>query len=181
MRTYNENNESEDSNIVIARFRRQNPVVSQSDSNTSELKPLHRTQSDQFVENTSQTQIPLRKTQSQENIDSSTKDENHAPIIMSKHRDSIDEIPSPVKSSPSHTNRKPPRSPASSPNRSDKTTNDQSCTKTLFTNEPNDTSARTGVMSRLTKSPHRLKRNNVLINALTRNKTPSPTDSDVSH
>ncbi|CAF3094377.1 unnamed protein product [Rotaria sp. Silwood2] len=206
LRTYDEYGESEDSNIVIARFRRQNSITSQSDSNSSEKKPIHRTQSDHIVDNTSQTQlvrIPLRQTQSQENLDDSPIDEIHPPIIMSKQhtpisvtRKNSEELISPVTSSPSHSNhinsndnimnRKPPKSPGSSPNHSDKiTTNNESCSKILFTNNSDDTSSttttkrsptRTGIMSRLAKSPHRIKRN-VLLNALTINQTSSPTET----
>lgn len=58
----------------------------------------------------------------------------------------------------------------------------------LSTNTSDDSSAsitkkrspiRTGIMSRLTKSPLRIKRNNVLLNALPINLTPSPTKSEV--
>ncbi|CAF4803214.1 unnamed protein product, partial [Rotaria sp. Silwood2] len=80
----------------------------------------------------------------------------------------------------------PPNSPGSSPNHSDKiTTNNESCSKILFTNNSDDTSSttttkrsptRTGIMSRLAKSPHRIKRN-VLLNALTINQTSSPTET----
>ena len=101
---------------------------------------------------------------------------------------------SPVTSSPSNSNhinssdntksRKPPISPSSSPNHSEKTTNTESCTKILFANNSNVPSStkrsptRTGIMSRLAKSPHKIKRNNVLLNALPINLTPSPTETD---
>ncbi|CAF1606036.1 unnamed protein product [Rotaria magnacalcarata] len=214
LRAYDEHSESEDSNIVVARFRRQTPIASQSDSNSSEPKPIHRTLSDHTVENTSQPQavkMPLRQTQSQEFYDSTQKDEIYQPIIMSKQREHIDDHPpvssagfssttpdktkksseeliSPIKSSPSYSNdnitkRKPPKSPSSSPKHSDSAITNGSCTKVLFSDDSSDVSAtkrsptRIGIMSRLVKSPHRFKRNNVLINALTINQTQSPTET----
>jgi hypothetical protein len=66
LRTYDENEESEDSNIIIARFRRQ------------DSKTIYRTQSDQIVDNINN-QITLRQTQSQENLIISP-----IPIIMNK-------------------------------------------------------------------------------------------------
>jgi hypothetical protein len=80
--------------------------------------------------------------------------------------------------------RKPPKSPTSSPNRTDKTSpNNGSCSKVLFTN--NDSSSiipkkrsptRTGIMSRLTTNSHHNKRNNILLNALPIELTHSPTE-----
>ena len=72
--------------------------------------------------------------------------------------------------------RKPPKSPTSSPGRADKlSSNHESCSKVLFTNSnhPADVPSirtakrsptRTGIMSRLAKSPYRIQRlnNNVL-------------------
>ncbi|CAF1011016.1 unnamed protein product [Rotaria sordida] len=188
LRTYDEYNESEDSNIIVARFRRQQPITLQSDSNSSEIKIIHRIQSDPIMNNTSQIQL-------QENLDSSSTNEIHSSIIINKQPDKTtktsEELISPVKSSPSHSNydniinRKPPKSPSTSPNRIDKTTTNESCNKILFTNNSDDISSTTttkhspigtGIMSRLSKSPHRIKRN-VLLNALTINQTPSPIET----
>ena len=80
--------------------------------------------------------------------------------------------------------RKPPRSPNSSPShQSDKSSpSNDSCNKVLFINDATSTSTakqsptKTGIMSRLIKHTHRVKRNNVLLNALPINLTPSPTD-----
>lgn len=86
--------------------------------------------------------------------------------------------------------RKPPRSPTSSPIHSGKVSPSHgSCMKTLFTNtnHQGETAAtirtakrsptRTGIMSRLTKSPYRVKRtNNALIAAL-----PSETNATLDH
>ncbi|CAF3743149.1 unnamed protein product [Rotaria sp. Silwood1] len=219
LRTYDEYNESEDSNIVIARFRRQNPITSRSDSNSSETKIIHRTQSEDNTNEAQFIQIPLRQTQSQENLDDpsiiknksqidsnqsissggfplSTKPHTQISTTPDKKTKNSEELISPVSSNPSpsnHTNsndnniinRKPPKSSDSSPNHSDKTIttiNNKSCNKILFPNNSDDTSSttttkrsptRTGIMSRLTKSPYRLKRN-VLLNALAINQTSSP-------
>ncbi len=76
-------------------------------------------------------------------------------------------------SSPSHSNHT---------NSSDKITNNGSCSKVLFSNDSSSTNStkrsptRAGIMSRLIKSPHKIKRNNVLLNALPIDLTPSPTE-----
>ncbi len=100
-------------------------------------------------------------------------------------------------SSPSHSNRtnssdhsihrRPPKSSGSSPNDNEKTTESttESCTKVLFANDSSSITTtttkrsptRTGIMSRFAKSPHRIKRNNVLLNALPMNPTSSPTEA----
>lgn len=80
--------------------------------------------------------------------------------------------------------RKPPRSPTSSPShQSDKSSpSSGSCNKVLFINDAASASTakqsptKTGIMSRLIKHTHKVKRNNVLLNALPINLTPSPTD-----
>ncbi len=98
-------------------------------------------------------------------------------------------------SSPSHSNSsesiirlKPPKSPTSSPTHNEKpttTTTDDSCNKVLFSNDSSTTTkrspTRTGIMSRLAKSPHRIKRNNALLNALPIDLTPSPTETQNDH
>jgi hypothetical protein len=94
-------------------------------------------------------------------------------------------------SSPSHSNSseniirlKPPISPTSSPNRNEKptTTDNESCSKVLFSNDSSTTTTkrsptRAGIMSRFAKSPHRIKRNNALLNALPIDLTPTPTET----
>jgi hypothetical protein len=97
-------------------------------------------------------------------------------------------------SSPSHSNSsenivrfKPPKSPTSSPNRNEKstTTTNESCNQVLFSNDSSTTTkrspTRTGIMSRFAKSPHRIKRNNVLLNALPINLTPNSTETQSDH
>ncbi len=76
LRTYDENGESDDSNIVVARFRRQNAVAPQSNS-----KMIQRTQSDHIVDDMSQGK--LRQTQSQENLVTQ-------PIIMNKQHERME-------------------------------------------------------------------------------------------
>jgi len=71
----------------------------------------------------------------------------------------------------------------SSPNSNDKTTNNEFSSKILFPNNSSSNTTtkrsptRTGIMSRFAKSPHRIKYNNVLLNALPINLTPSPTET----
>jgi hypothetical protein len=71
----------------------------------------------------------------------------------------------------------------SSPNCNDKTTNNESSSKILFPNNSSSNTTtkrsptRAGIMSRFAKSPHRIKYNNVLLNALPINLTPSPTET----
>ena len=90
LRTYDANDESEDSNVIIARFRRQDPTKHRSNSNPSETRTIQRTQSDHVVNSTSHTKstkTPLRQTQSQENVDHSSSDEAKEPIIMNKQQE----------------------------------------------------------------------------------------------
>ncbi len=75
LRTFDAYGESEDSNIVVARFRRQ-------DSNPSGANMIQRTQSDQTVDIISQNL--LRQTQSQENLISVPTAEIKPPVIMNK-------------------------------------------------------------------------------------------------
>ena len=82
---------------------------------------------------------------------------------------------------------KPPKSPTLSPKRNDRArTSNGSCNKILFANNSNDSSStnttkhsptRTGIMSSLAKNPHRIKSNNVLLNALSMNQTRSSVES----
>lgn len=117
-------------------------------------------------------------------------------FIISYFQKTSEELISPVTSSPSHSNRtnssdhsthrRPPKSSGSSPNDNEKTTESttEPCTKVLFANDSSSTTTttkrsptRTGIMSRFAKSPHRIKRNNVLLNALPMNPTSSPTEA----
>ena len=72
LRTYDMNGESEDSNVVIARFRRQQPVPTPpTDLNENETINIHRTQSDHIMDNNSQIKTihtPLRQTQSHDDL-----------------------------------------------------------------------------------------------------------------
>jgi hypothetical protein len=77
----------------VARFRRQQPITPRSDSDSFETKTLHRAQSDDRVDMTNDNKfihIPLRQTQSQENLMSSSPDEIKPPIIMNKQRERIE-------------------------------------------------------------------------------------------
>jgi len=77
----------------VARFRRQQPITPRSDSDPFETNTLHRAQSDNRVDMTNDNKsihIPLRQTQSQENLMSSSPDEIKPPIIMNKQRERIE-------------------------------------------------------------------------------------------
>ncbi|CAF2712593.1 unnamed protein product [Rotaria sp. Silwood2] len=194
LRTYNEHGESPDSNIVIARFRRQHSTT----LNTEATTTSHRTQSNHIFNDINQTQIndnfiissrepdktPVIREERLIDIEQQQQQQCNSSVTPEKNTTKSDEHISPLKISPHLTvndniiSRKPPKSPTSSPNRTDKTSpNNKSCSKTLFThnNNNNDSSTvittkrsptRTGVMSRLAKSPHRIKRNNILTNPL---------------
>ncbi|CAF3723713.1 unnamed protein product [Adineta steineri] len=212
LRAYNDSGESEDSNIVIARFRRQQPRTPRSNSESSETNIIHRTQSDLMVDNI--THSALRQTQSQENL---FVDGTKQPIIMNKQQERIEvnrsmlsggfplltqqqteplitpdketktseELISPITTNSSYSsdnmiNRKPRVSPTSSPSHSEKITTNGTCQKVLFINDSSSSNltkrspTRIGIMSRLVKSPHKIKRNNILLNALPINLSPSP-------
>ena len=86
LRTYDEHGESDDSNVVVARFRRQQSPVSETES-------LYRTQSDRIRDSRSPskaTRAPLRHAQSQDNLVTRPADEHQAPIIMSSQRDRLE-------------------------------------------------------------------------------------------
>ncbi|CAF1560588.1 unnamed protein product, partial [Adineta steineri] len=214
LRAYNDSGESEDSNIVIARFRRQQPRTPRSNSESSETNIIYRTQSDLMVDNI--THSALRQTQSQENL---FVDGTKQPIIMNKQQERIEvnrsmlsggfplltqqqteplitpdketktseELISPITTNSSYSsdnmiNRKPRVSPTSSPSHSEKITTNGTCQKVLFINDSSSSNlskrspTRIGIMSRLVKSPHKIKRNNILLNALPINLSPSPTE-----
>lgn len=98
LRTYDQYGESEDSNVIIARFRRQQPVTTQSDSNSSETKTMHRSRSEDIVHSTSQAQImqiPLRHIQSEDHKEYLSNEENHAPTIVDRQQEKINNDQSP--------------------------------------------------------------------------------------
>ncbi|UJR15290.1 hypothetical protein I4U23_002243 [Adineta vaga] len=80
LRAYDENGESDDSNVVVARFRRQQPVTPRSDSEASDVKGLQRTQSDHMVDSISS--APLRQIQSQENLVRLSNDPIKSPYMI---------------------------------------------------------------------------------------------------
>ena len=200
IRTYDEHGESVDSNIVVARFRRQRSTIAEEPSKHP---------SDYVIDD---------QDKGEENLVNSTREDTRVPIVLEKRwSDSAiqmfqqehaisastpERIPvgvsgvddqfsplgtSPLSSTPTYLHehlisRKPPRSPTSSPSHSGKVSpNPSSCNKMLFSNahqqaETTTTTTirtakrsptRTGIMSRLVKSPHRGKRtNNALLAAL---------------
>ncbi|CAF0769438.1 unnamed protein product [Rotaria sordida] len=177
LRTYNEYGESSDSNIVIARFRRQHSIISNHVINQTQIN-------DNFIISPKEPdKTPIIKDEKHINI---KQQRNNASITPEKNMTKSDEHISPLKISPNLTvndniiSHKPPKSPTTSPSRTDKTSpNNKSCSKVLFThnnnNNNNDSSTvittnrsptRTGVMSRLANSSHRIKRNNILTNPL---------------
>jgi len=135
-----------------------------------------------MVENINQ--IELRQTQSQENVMISSNDEINPTIIINKQPEQMEVNQSmssggfPLLTQQQQTtpdknkvnqNDLPPKSSSSSPNHNDSSSN------TTTKRSP----VRTGIMSRFAKSPHRIKYNNVLLNALPINLT-EPVDTTKS-
>ena len=85
LRTFGEKGESDDSNVVIARFRRQQTGVSHSESMASDpaTAALARTQSDRMADQRTDASAQLRHAQSQDHL-------SQVPIIMSKQRERND-------------------------------------------------------------------------------------------
>ena len=179
LRTYDAFGESEDSNVVVARYRRH-------DSSSSDTKAIQRTHSDHLMDDMNSNQ--LRQTQSQGNLTISTK--MHKPVEMDpQQRSEISTTPdqnqvnrndhtSPMTSSPSHSNSSESitrlKSSGSSPNHQEKSTQNELISRiSMVKRSP----TRAGIMSRFSKSPHRIKGNNVLLNALPINLTPSPIET----
>ncbi|CAF4267417.1 unnamed protein product [Rotaria socialis] len=180
LRTYNEHGESSDSNIVIARFRRQHSLTTN-----------YRTQSNRALDDNYERQI-------NENfiISPREQDENTISVTPEKKMTKSNEQISPFKISPHPTANdnniitlKPPKSPSSSPGRTDKTSpnSNRSCSKVLFDHTNNSDASTTvittkrsptriGIMSRLAKSPHRLQRNHILTNHSPVELNNNPTD-----
>ena len=207
LRTYDDYGESADSNIVVARFRRQRSSTPNSESTTNNQ--------------------PVQFDDSHQNVFITPRDQITAPIIMDRRQSDIEQVPqhnapltpekqkvnqilsfashlfliifqvksderiSSLQVSPHLTTnenilrRKPPKSPSSSPNRAGKTSpNNGSCSKVLFANNEAPTTAstkrsptRTGIMSRLAKNSQNNKRNNILLNALPIDLSNSPTEA----
>ena len=85
--------------------------------------------------------------------------------------------PSRSNSSESIVRLKPPKSPTSSPTHNERPTTTTDDSSTTTKRSP----TRTGIMSRFAKSPHRIKRNNALLNALPIDLTPSPAETQNDH
>ena len=83
LRAYDGKSESHDSNVVIARFRRQQSGVSHSESLVSETTALSQAQSDRTVDQRTDATAQLRHTQSEDHI-------SQVPIIMGKQRERND-------------------------------------------------------------------------------------------
>ncbi|CAF0982923.1 unnamed protein product [Adineta ricciae] len=203
LRAYNDSGESEDSNVVIARFRRQQPVTPRSESEMSNIQTHHRTQSDHTINEIPS--VPIRQTHSQENLIRVSSERMASSLTNSEQRQHAHDIqsmlsggfPLPMQqqqmdqksntSSPSYSNHtssnenvpshRLPVSSMSSPSQSEIITTNESGSKVLSFNDSSAAKrspVRTGIMSRLVKSPHKIKRNNVLLNALPVNLSRSP-------
>lgn len=157
LRTFDAYGESEDSNVVVTRYRRH-------DSSSADTKPIHRTQSDHLIDDVNLNQ--LRQTQSQGNLGLPTKMDQSTTPDRNEHI-------SPMTSSPSHSNSSESgnrlKSSGSSPHHQEKN-------ELIRKRSP----TRAGIMSRFSKSPHRVKGNNVLLNALPIHFTPSPIETSDS-
>ncbi|CAF3940857.1 unnamed protein product, partial [Rotaria magnacalcarata] len=180
LRTYNEHGESSDSNIVIARFRRQHSLTTN-----------YRTQSNQAIDDNYERQIDDNFI-----ISPREQDENTISVTPERKMTKSNEQISPFKISPHRTTNdnniitlKPPKSPSSSPGRTDKTSpnSNRSCSKVLFDHTNNSEASTTvittkrsptriGIMSRLAKSPHRLQRNHIITNHSPVELNNNPTD-----
>ena len=80
IRTYNQEGESTDSNIVIARFRHQNTTAATSEGTTSR----RRTQSERIGED-------KKEKQSNEELFMLSRNRSQTPIIMDKRRSEIEQ------------------------------------------------------------------------------------------
>ncbi|CAF0920908.1 unnamed protein product [Adineta ricciae] len=184
IRTYNQEGESTDSNIVIARFHRQNTVAVTSEGTTSR----RRTQSERIGED-------KKEKQSNEELFMLSRNRSQTPIIMDKRRSEIeqsqenisvaperetivsDEHDSSIKTSPHITRNdytvtgKPPISPTSSPSRMEKKSPSREFSSAATKRSP----IRSGIMSRLTRSSNKVKHN--LLNVLPMERSNSPTES----
>ena len=196
LRTYDQYGESGDSNVVVARFRRQRSVT----PNSEAVMIVHPTQSEEsnqnvFISPREYITTPIvmpdqRRPDTEQNNVLLTPEKqivNRTPSFSSIQFGCIFQSQSNERISPGKTtndnivSRKPPKSPTSSPNRAGKTSpNNGSCNKVLFANnDPTKRSpTRTGIMSRLAKNSQNNKRNNnILLNALPIELTHSPTES----
>ena len=179
LRTYDAYGESEDSNVIVARYRRH-------DSHSSDGKAIQRTQSNHLVENINPNQ--LRQTQSQGNLTKPVEmDQSHrerSEISTTPDQNQVkrkNELISPMTSSPSYSNSSESitqlKSPMLSPNHHPTSTQNELLSKdSVIKRSP----TRAGIMSRFAKSPHRIKGNNVLLNALPMNLNSNSTDKVIS-
>ncbi|UJR31386.1 hypothetical protein I4U23_018880 [Adineta vaga] len=187
IRTYNQDGESSDSNIVIARFRRQHSTMPASEVTTSR----RRTQSERIAED-------INEKQTNEDLIMLSRNRSRTPIIMDKRRSDIEQpqdllsitpeketiltdqpSDSSTKTSPHMTRKdyavmgKPPISPTSSPNRTERKSPNREFCGLSTKRSP----VRAGIMSRLTKSSNKLKQNSNLLNVPPIERSNSPTES----
>ncbi|CAF0823061.1 unnamed protein product [Adineta steineri] len=185
IRTFNQDGESADSNIVVARFRRQHSTIPSSSESASSI---HRTQSDHIVGN-------IHQRQSNENLFISPREQIQTPIIMIKRRTDVEQQDnfsmSPEKQVADAkslffndyvVSRKPPVSPSTSPSKTDKRSpnnesHNNNDSSSIITKKHSP--SRAGIMSRLTRSTLKLKQNNNhnLFNVPPIERSNSPTES----